>query len=255
MMTRFASMAACLALAVPTVSYGQTIPEEEDGAVDLDAIDSLFGDTDVAEEEEPEITDDEGESGIEGDEETDEDEEGSDEADEESSAEDAEDESEDESEEPEISDLTRAFNGYSLCASEAAAELEEIGFTLDVIGEEALLRCSGQRAAYVNAFFFELGPRSPDAGEAAVRASAERLVAQTDTALINVVIGEVTPLREEREAEAAAEAEAEETLDEDAENPSPEDGDEDDAPNEDAATDDDEASDGESDEAETEPDA
>ena len=194
MMQRFASLAACLALAAPSLLYAQTA-DEADGEVDLNAIDALLGgqevtgdaemDADVVEEETDDAT---GAS-----------------EDEDEAPEDIEDggdaEAMDEEEAaPEPSDLTIAFNAYSLCSSEAGAALEETGFALDVIGEEALLRCSGQRAAYVNAFYFSLLPRDPDAQEAAVRASAERLVAQTDMALAALVTDEVTALRAEREA-------------------------------------------------------
>ncbi|MGJ8535603.1 MAG: hypothetical protein ACSHW2_00480, partial [Parasphingopyxis sp.] len=49
-----------------------------------------------------------------------------------------------------------------------------------------------------------------DGDEIEVRASAERLVAQSDTAIANVVTREVTDLREIRELDAAVEAEDDE---------------------------------------------
>ncbi|WP_299321836.1 hypothetical protein [Parasphingopyxis sp.] len=190
-MRRFASLAACVALAAPSALYAQTA-DEADGEVNLDAIDALLGDQEVTGDDDADTAEEETED-----------------ADEASEDEDAEDGSEEaatnEEDAPEPSDLTVAFNAYSLCSSEAGAALEEQGFALDQIGEEALLRCSGQRAAYVNAFYFSLLPRYPDAPEATVRASAERLVAQSDTALAALVTGEVTVLRAEREAEAETE--------------------------------------------------
>ncbi|RED17186.1 hypothetical protein [Parasphingopyxis lamellibrachiae] len=201
MMMRFASMAACLVLAVPTALVAQNDEQEGGGTVDLDAIDALLGGAAVTgagdtAAGDADTTDAEGEEPTEED--TD------------SSGDGEEDAAEEDAEAPEISDLTLAFNAYSLCASEAGAALEETGFALDVIGREALLRCSGQRAAYVNAFYFSLLPYHPDGEEIEVRASAERLVAQSDTAIANVVTREVTDLREIRELDAAAEAEDEE---------------------------------------------
>ncbi|QLC25556.1 hypothetical protein HFP57_11360 [Parasphingopyxis algicola] len=194
MMMRIASIAVCVVLAATVAVHAQT-DAEEDGAVDLNAIDSLLSDQIVT---------------------------GDQDGDDDATAEDAviagsdvvaageEEPAEDEAP-PEPSDLTLAFNAYSLCASEAGAALEETGFALDTISREALLRCSGQRAAYVNAFYFSLLPRYPDSPEADVRASAERLVAQSDVALAMIVTDEVTSLRDEREADAADESEAEET--------------------------------------------
>jgi hypothetical protein len=195
MKMRVASMAACLMLAAPVAVHAQT-DAEEDGAVDLNAIDSLLGDQVVTGDEDR----------------------GDDAAAEDAAVADGAVEA-DEVIEP--SDLTVAFNAYSLCASEAGAALEETGFALDTIGREALLRCSGQRAAYVNAFYFSLLPRYPDAPEPDVRASAERLVAQSDIALATIVIDEVTGLREARAADGADEGEAEET--DTAEDPDPDD--------------------------------
>jgi hypothetical protein len=205
MTMRFVSMAACLALAAPTALLAQTDGQEDD-AVDLDAIDALLGNADVTGGEDADAAGEASESddGDASDEDTDD----------ESSA-------DDDAEEAEVSDLTRAFTIYSLCASEAGAALEETGFSLDVIGQEALLRCSGQRAAYVNAFYFSLVPRFPGSSEAEVRVSAERLVAQSDTAIANLVTREVTDLREIREADAAAEAamEAEQASEDDMDAP------------------------------------
>lgn len=218
MMLRIASMAACLALAAPVALVAQT-DVEEDGAVDLDAIDALLGGS--------QVTGGGGDDALADDDDTfdgnasdDED----DSPDDEDAVADGEEEApEEDADVPQPSDLTLAFNAYSLCASEAGAALEETGFALDVIGQEALLHCSGQRAAYVNAFYFSLVPHFPDASEAEVRVRAERLVAQSDTAIANVVTREVTDLREIRELDAAAEAE-EETEDTPSADPSDDDG-------------------------------
>lgn len=188
-------LAACLLLASPAALLAQN---ETDGDVDLGAIDSLFADEEEAGEEqaaeedaapEGDASDDEAET-------SDEDEAGGDDA--------TEDDEAAEDKPPTPSDLTLAFNGYSNCATEAGVELEETGFSLNVIGDEALLRCSGQRAAYVNAFYFSMLPRYPDAPEATIRASAERLVAQSDAALAHLIVEEASAARETREAEAAA---------------------------------------------------
>ncbi|QLC22615.1 hypothetical protein HFP51_10770 [Parasphingopyxis sp. CP4] len=188
--------AACLLLASPAALVAQ---EQTDGDVDLDVIDSLFADEEEAAEDntapEGDASDDEAET-------SDEDEAGEDEATEDDEAND--EEAAEEEEPPTPSDLTLAFNGYSNCATEAGVELEETGFSLNVIGDEALLRCSGQRAAYVNAFYFSMLPRYPDAPEATIRASAERLVAQSDAALAHLIVEEASAARETREAEAAA---------------------------------------------------
>ncbi|MEO1168661.1 MAG: hypothetical protein AAFW97_08135 [Pseudomonadota bacterium] len=221
MMRRFATLTACIALAVPAAAYAQAEPEE-DGAVDLDAIDSLLGDQAVTGDEDMDgeaaaddaALPDSDDAATEGEGE-------SDTTDDDASE---DDEASDEEETPEPSDLTIAFNAYSLCSSEAGAALEETGFALDQIGNEALLRCSGQRAAYVNAFYFSLLPRYPDAPEAEVRASAERLVTQSDSALAALVTDEVTALRAEREAEADSDMEAEETETADDDNPENPDG-------------------------------
>ncbi|MGP1281764.1 MAG: hypothetical protein ACTS1X_02200 [Parasphingopyxis sp.] len=188
MKIRVASMAACLMLAAPVTVHAQT-DTEEDGAVDLNAIDALLGDQAVTGDEDR----------------------GDDAAAEDAAVADGDDDAVEADGAVEPSDLTVAFNAYSLCASEAGAALEETGFALDTIGREALLRCSGQRAAYVNAFYFSLLPRYPDAPEPDVRASAERLVAQSDIALATIVTDEVTGLREARAAGGADEGEAEET--------------------------------------------
>ena len=202
MMKHLTPLAACLLLASPTALVAQN---ETDGEVDLDAIDSLFTDEEEAAQEDAAP---EGDASEDADETSAEDEAGADEAGEVGA------ESEEEKP-PTPSDLTLAFNGYSNCATDAGVELEETGFSLDVIGDEALLRCSGQRAAYVNAFYFSMLPRYPDASEATIRASAERLVAQSDAALAHLIVEEASAAREAREAEAAAEAEA---LEEAAEN-------------------------------------
>ena len=183
-------LAACLLLASPVALLAQN---EMDGDVDLDAIDSLFADEEEAAEED---TAPEGDASDHEAETSDEDQTGEDDA--------SEDEEAAEDKPPTPSDLTLAFNGYSNCATEAGVELEETGFSLNVIGDEALLRCSGQRAAYVNAFYFSMLPRYPDAPEATIRASAERLVAQSDAALAHLIVEEASAAREAREAEAAA---------------------------------------------------
>ncbi len=187
-------LAACLLLAAPAALLAQN---ETDGNVDLDAIDSLFADEEEAAE------DDAAPDGQASDDEASDDD-PADEGESTDNDEAAEDEASDEEEPPTPSDLTLAFNGYSNCATEAGVELEETGFSLNVIGDEALLRCSGQRAAYVNAFYFSMLPRYPDAPEATVRASAERLVAQSDAALAHLIVEEASAARETREAEAAA---------------------------------------------------
>ena len=211
-------LAACLLLATPAALVAQ---EQTDGDVDLDAIDSPFADEDAAAEDdaapESDASDDEAEI-----------------SDKEDAAEDEATEDDEADEEPPTpSDLTLAFNGYSNCATEAGVELEETGFSLDVIGDEALLRCSGQRAAYVNAFYFSMLPRYPDAPEATIRASAERLVAQSDAALAHLIVEEASAAREAREAEAeaveaaaeaAAEAEAAEEEAADGDTPDNDDG-------------------------------
>lgn len=194
MMVRIVSAAACLALAVPAALSAQT-DEPESGAVDLDAIDALLGGAGVTGDADAAAAAAEGEEAA---------------ADDAPAPEEGEEADVAEEEAYQPSDLTIAFNAYSLCASEAGAALEETGFALDVIGQEALLHCSGQRAAYLNAFYFSLAPHYPDAGEAEIRNRAERLVAQSDTAIANVVLREVTDLREIRELDAAAEVEDEE---------------------------------------------
>ena len=192
-------LAACLLLASPAALLAQN---ETDGDVDLDAIDSLFADEEEAAEDDASPGGD-----VSGDETSDEDpaDEGETSDEDEAGEDDAsEDEEAAEDKPPTPSDLTLAFNGYSNCATEAGVELEETGFSLNVIGDEALLRCSGQRAAYVNAFYFSMLPRYPDEPEATIRASAERLVAQSDAALAHLIVEEASAAREAREAEAAA---------------------------------------------------
>lgn len=185
MTLRIASMTACALLAAPVLAQSDDEPVE----VDLDAIDAMLRDSVVTEGEDADGDAAEEDAGI-----ADGDEDGP--APEDDGEESAADETEDG--EGEISDLTRAFNGYSLCASEAGAALEEQGFAIDQIGSEALLRCGGQRAAYVNAFYFDLLPRYPESTEQQVRTVAERLVAQSDSALMNVVAAEVRELRNAR---------------------------------------------------------
>ena len=201
-------LAACLLLASPAALVAQN---EADGDVDLDAIDCLFAEYDAdtadgdAASDEDEAGEDEAADDAAGEEEAGADETGED------------GEASEEEEPPTPSDLTLAFNGYSNCATDAGVELEETGFSVDVIGDEALLRCSGQRAAYVNAFYFSMLPRYPDASEATIRASAERLVAQSDAALAHLIVEEARAARDVREAEAAEEdAPGDDTPDSDA---------------------------------------
>ena len=84
---------------------------------------------------------------------------------------------------PGPTDLDRAYAAYGQCVGEAAVELDAAGFAADQVGEEAVLRCSTARSAYVNAFYFSLLPRYPGETEQAVRAVAERLARQTDAHL------------------------------------------------------------------------
>lgn len=184
-MVRFASLLACLAFVAPNALFAQSDADGADNTVDLDAIDALFSDENgEAAEGEDDLA---------------------------------------EGEVPEPSDLTRAFNRYSICVQESGVALEETGFGLDVIGSESLLRCSGERTAYVNAFYFSLLPRYPDADEVSVRASAERLAVQSDRALIAMVTEEVTELREIRETQAE-EADLDEEIDEEADDADADDG-------------------------------
>lgn len=218
-MLRTISMGACLALAMPGAAIAQA-EDEADGELNLESVDSLLGDRvvtgdedldeDAADEDAP-IAD--GDDPAEPDDAEDADPADSEEATDEDAA------GEEGATEP--SDLTLAFNAYSLCALEAGTALEESGFALDQIGREALLRCSSQRAAYVNAFYFSLVPRYPDAAEAEVRASAERLVAQSDTAIARMVTGEVTELREMRPDSDEAEPTDEDAVEESAEETEP----------------------------------
>ncbi len=175
MMLRFVSVAACAALLTASPVFAQSA-DEQDGELDLESVDSLLGGQTVTGGE-----DDAGDDAVPEDG---------------NNAGNVEDE-------PELSDLDRAFFDYSNCASEAAAEMEEAGMDIDVIGQEALLRCAGQRAAYTNAFYFSLLPRYPDTPEADVRAVADGLVRQSDTALASEIVREVTPTRNARPAEPA----------------------------------------------------
>ncbi len=170
-MLRFVSVAACAALLTASPAFAQSA-DEQDGELDLESVDSLFGGSAVT---------------------------GGDDNQDEAAAEDAAIvDSEDAPAEGELSDLDRAFFDYSNCASEAGAEMEEAGMDIDVIGQEALLRCAGQRAAYTNAFYFSLLPRYPDTPETEVRGVADRLVRQSDAALMNIVTGEVREARNAR---------------------------------------------------------
>ncbi|MEQ9661505.1 MAG: hypothetical protein RLN87_03050 [Parasphingopyxis sp.] len=159
--------------------------DEPDGEPNLEAIDLLFGDQVVtggedydgdAAEEDAAIADDDGM-----------DSEAEPPADEEITDPDEAVEAE---EEREISDLTRALHGYEDCAIAAGASLIEQGYEPEQAGEQSVLSCSGARAAYVNAFYFELLPRYPGAAETEVRASAERLTQQTDRAVAALVARE-----------------------------------------------------------------
>lgn len=112
-------------------------------------------------------------------------------------------------EEREVSDLTRALHGYEDCAIAAGASLIEQGYEPEQAGEQSVLSCSGARAAYVNAFYFELLPRYPGAAETEVRASAERLTQQTDRAVAALVAREAPNYQPPAEDEPAAEDEEE----------------------------------------------
>lgn len=209
MKLRIASMAACVLLAAPALA--QSDEPEGDGQINLESIDSLLGGSVVTEPEDEDDGDAAEEAGVaDGDITADE------AADEESADDEEADESapEEDGDEGEISDLTRAFNVYSLCASDAGAALEEQGFAMDQIGQEALLRCAGQRAAYVNAFYFDLLPRYPDSTERQVREVADRLVTQSDAALMNVVAAEVRELRNARPDEGGRAPADDETTEE-----------------------------------------
>lgn len=188
MIVRTAPWALCLALSAPTVALAQS-EQTEEGEVDLEAIDSLFADETVTSDEESGDAGSESETGDADD----------------GSEEPAEDETPEE-EAPEPSELTLAFNAYSNCAIEAGMQLDTEGFPRDVIGDEALLRCGGQRSAYVNAFYFSMLPRYPDASEAEVRASAERLVAQSDTALSALILEEIDGVRSPPQTDTDTEA-------------------------------------------------
>ncbi|MCA1748110.1 MAG: hypothetical protein ABR601_00365 [Parasphingopyxis sp.] len=181
MKLRIVSVAACAAL-LAAPAFAQS--EEEDGELDLESVDSLFGDAvvteptedraDAAEEDAP-VTEDDADGPGGGNEAV-------------------------VSEEPpaEPSDLDRAYTHYAQCVAEAAAELEIADFAIDDIGGEAVLRCSGARAAYVNAFYFGLVPRYPGLAEPQIRATAERLVAATDAFLATKAGEEATLARANR---------------------------------------------------------
>ncbi|MBC2776189.1 hypothetical protein [Parasphingopyxis marina] len=189
-------VAACTVLYLSAPIAAQPAEPEADGEVNLEAVDMLFGDRAVTggdAAEEGAVVVDEGEDAAE---------------DSEEAAEEVVDEA---MEEREPTDLERALAGYEICASEAGAGLAQQGFSPEQAGREALLRCGGQRAAYVNAFYFTLLPNYPDTPEAAVRASAERLAAQTDDAIAMLVareIAEAPPAAETAAEEAPAEDEA-----------------------------------------------
>ena len=169
MIMRYALLTACVALAMP----GTVLAQDEEPVIDLKAIDALFADDEVtsdtsegaANEAEADTVKEKQQGTARG-----------------AVADEAE-----KDEPPETSDLTHAFNAYSLCVQDAGVALEETGFSQDVIGNEAVLRCSGERSAYFNAFYSSLLPRYPDAPEANVRESAERLVKQSDRALIAMI--------------------------------------------------------------------
>jgi hypothetical protein len=151
---------------------------EADGELNLEAVDMLFGDRQVTTDEtaDAEIVDEDESEAEEG----------------EDAAEDVAEAAEETEEDRQPNDLERALAGYEICVSEAGVGLAEQGFSPEQAGREALLRCGGQRAAYVNAFYFTLLPNYPDTPELQVRASAERLAAQTDNAIAMLVAREIT---------------------------------------------------------------
>lgn len=185
MTLRIASLMACAAMIVAVPAAAQEAEPEGDGEVNLESIDMLFGDRVVtggedadgdAAEEDAAVPD--GDADGPGAEET-----------ELGNGTSVDGDATEEEREP--TDLERALAAYEICASEAGTALAEQGFSPEQVGQEALLRCGGQRAAYVNAFYFSLLPRYPDTPEAQVRASADRLATQTDAAIARLVTREV----------------------------------------------------------------
>lgn len=183
MKLRIVSAAACTALLIaPTLAQS----DEQDGELDIDSVDALLGNQVVTEPEE-----DQGDAAGEdapvpdGDE---------------GETEEAEGDEAIAFEEPpsEPTDLDRAYAHYAQCVAESGVELEAADFAIDDIGEEAVLRCAGARAAYVNAFYFSLVPRYPGLAEPAIRATAERLVRATDEFLATKAVEDATLLRAER---------------------------------------------------------
>lgn len=199
MKLRIVSVAACAALlAAPAAA--QFVPdEEEDGELDLESVDSLFGDAVVTEPE------DDGDAAEEDAPVPDGDADGPGGGGEQAADEEGEAEGEETivSEEPpaEPSDLDRAYAHYAQCVADAGAELEAGDFALDDIGGEAVLRCSGARAAYVNAFYFSLVPRYPGLSEPEIRATAERLAGATDDFLATKAGEEAALARADRPVE------------------------------------------------------
>lgn len=195
------SIAALMATAA-TPALAQD--DEPDGEPNLVAIDLLFGDQIVtggedddgdAAEEDAAIADGDGD-GMDGEAEPPADEEITD-----------PDEAVEAEEQREVSDLTRALHGYEDCAIAAGASLIEQGYEPEQAGEQSVLSCSGARASYVNAFYFELLPRYPGAAETEVRASAERLTQQTDRAVAALVAREAPNYQPTSEDEPVAEEE------------------------------------------------
>lgn len=198
MKLRIVSVAACAALLAASPGLAQE--EEEDGEVDMESIDALLGDRvvtqprndrpdeDAAEEDAPVPDDDADGPG-------DEDE--------------AEAEEAITSEEPpaEPSDLDRAYAHYAQCVAESGEALEAADFAIEDIGGEAVLRCSGARAAYVNAFYFSLVPRYPGLAEPAIRATAERLVRATDEFLATKAGEEASLMRADRPVDEEVQSE------------------------------------------------
>ena len=198
MKLRIVSVAACAALFAASPAFAQS-DEEEDGEVDMESIDALLGDRvvtqprndrpdeDAAEEDAPVPDDDADGPGDDG----------------------AEAGEAITSEEPpaEPSDLDRAYAHYAQCVADAGVELEAADFALADIGSEAVLRCAGARAAYVNAFYFSLVPRYPGLAEPDIRATAERLVRATDEFLATKAGEEASLMRADRPVDEEVQSE------------------------------------------------
>lgn len=192
MLRKMSLIIGAAAITMPVALTAQPVDEEPeaDGELNLDAIDAMLGGSRVTGGEDAaaspaddaaEVTTEDEEALVDG------------------SGTEGEIVTEENRDEP--SDLDRAYADYSRCASEAGIELEGSGFALDVIGQEAVLRCAGPRSAYVNAFYFSLLPRYPGEEEGVVRGHAERLVAQTDGFIVAKVGEEAAELRAARPAD------------------------------------------------------